>query len=34
MIKDLESHKKIPRFERGLSNYSGPDFVTLDEVKN
>lgn len=32
MIKDLEAHKKVPRFERGITNYSGPDFITLDEV--
>ncbi|CAD8091082.1 unnamed protein product [Paramecium primaurelia] len=31
LIKDLEAHKKIPRFERGLQDYSGPDFITLDE---
>ncbi|CAD8104998.1 unnamed protein product [Paramecium sonneborni] len=31
LIKDLESHMKIPRFERGLQDYSGPDFITLDE---
>jgi len=23
---------KIPRFERGLLDYPGPDFITLDEV--
>ncbi|CAK59221.1 unnamed protein product (macronuclear) [Paramecium tetraurelia] len=31
LIKDLEAHKLIPRFERGLQDYSGPDFITLDE---
>ncbi|CAD8089753.1 unnamed protein product [Paramecium primaurelia] len=31
LIKDLEAHKKIPRYERGLQDYSGPDFITLDE---
>lgn len=32
LIKNIETHKKIPRFERGLTGYLGPDFVSLDEV--
>ncbi|CAD8096104.1 unnamed protein product [Paramecium primaurelia] len=31
LVKDLEAHKKIPRFERGLQDYQGPEFMTLDE---
>jgi len=25
---------ETPRFERGINEYSGPDFTTLDEVFN
>lgn len=32
LVKDVETHKKIPRYERGLLDYQGPEFMTLDEV--
>ena len=30
-VKDLEAVKKMPRFERSLGMYNGPDFSILDE---
>jgi hypothetical protein len=32
IVNDLEKHKATPRFERGINEYAGPDFGTLDEV--
>ena len=31
VCEDVEKMKKMPRFERSLSEYNGPDFTTLDE---
>ncbi|CAD8121773.1 unnamed protein product [Paramecium sonneborni] len=31
LVKNLEEHQKIPRYERGLQDYSGPEFISLDE---
>jgi hypothetical protein len=28
---DIQKMKMIPRFERSLGEYNGPDFTTLDE---
>eukprot|EP00331_Platyophrya_macrostoma_P005911 CAMPEP_0176424330 /NCGR_PEP_ID=MMETSP0127-20121128/10780_1 /TAXON_ID=938130 /ORGANISM="Platyophrya macrostoma, Strain WH" /LENGTH=245 /DNA_ID=CAMNT_0017805381 /DNA_START=25 /DNA_END=762 /DNA_ORIENTATION=+ len=31
VIDDVEGHRKLSRFERGVNTYSGPEFGSLDE---
>ncbi|KAM3136646.1 hypothetical protein pb186bvf_011282 [Paramecium bursaria] len=31
ITKDVQAHKKIPTYQRGLDSYEGPEFSTLDE---
>ena len=31
ITKDMKAIKAMPRFERSLGEYNGPDFTTLDE---
>merc|ERR1719183_3185975 len=31
VTKDMQTIKAMPRFERSLGEYNGPDFTTLDE---
>lgn len=32
VVEDILKHQKIPKFERGISEYCGPEFSSLDEV--
>lgn len=33
LVDDVEVHKQSNKFDRLTSQYNGPDFNTLDEVK-